>query len=95
MIGLLEGPTMAAWILVLYVAVQTVESYLFTPLIQQQTISLPPALTITTQLVMAVFVGGVGLALATPVTVVVLVLVRLVYIQDVLGDRSESNRNGA
>ena len=70
LIGLLEGPATALWIVGLYVAIQTVESYVITPLIQQQAVSLPPALTITSQLVMAVFVGGLGLALATPLTVV-------------------------
>jgi predicted PurR-regulated permease PerM len=88
LIGLLDGPATAVWVVVLYVAVQTIESYLITPLLQQQAVSLPPALTITTQLVMAVFVGGVGLALATPLTVVVLVLVRSLYVQDTLGDEA-------
>lgn len=95
LIGLLDSPMTALWVVVLYVMVQTVESYLVTPVIQQQTVSLPPALTITTQLTMAVFVGGIGLALATPATVVMLVLVRSLYVQDVLGDASEGVGNGA
>jgi len=37
---------------------------------------------------MAVFVGGIGLALATPLTVMVLVLVRSLYVQDTLGDET-------
>jgi predicted PurR-regulated permease PerM len=86
LIGLLDGPATAGWVVVLYVAIQTIESYLLTPLLQQQAVSLPPALTITAQLVMVVFVGGIGLALATPLTVVVLVLVRSLYVQDTLGD---------
>jgi predicted PurR-regulated permease PerM len=88
LIGLLAGPATAVWVVVLYVAIQTIESYLLTPLLQQQAVSLPPALTIMTQLVMAVFVGGIGLALATPLTVVVLVLVRSLYVQDTLGDET-------
>jgi predicted PurR-regulated permease PerM len=88
LIGLLDGPATAVWVVALYVAIQTTESYLLTPLLQQQAVSLPPALTITTQLVMAFFVGGIGLALATPLTVVVLVLVRSLYVQDTLGDEA-------
>ena len=88
LIGLLDGPATAVWVVVLYVAIQTIESYVLTPLLQQQAVSLPPALTITTQRVMAVFVGGIGLALATPLTVVVLVLVRSLYVQDTLGDEA-------
>jgi predicted PurR-regulated permease PerM len=88
LIALLDGPATAVWVVVLYIAIQTIESYLLTPLLQQQAVSLPPALTITTQLVMAVVVGGIGLALATPLTVVVLVLVRSLYVQDTLGDEA-------
>jgi predicted PurR-regulated permease PerM len=88
LIGLLDGPATAVWVAVLYVAIQTIESYVVTPLLQQQAVSLPPALTITAQLVMAVLVGGIGLALATPLTVVVLVLVRTLYVQDMLGDET-------
>jgi predicted PurR-regulated permease PerM len=88
LIGLVDGPATAAWVVVLYVAIQTVESYLLTPLLQQQAVSLPPALTVTMQLVLAGFIGGIGLALATPLTVVLLVLVRTLYVRDTLGDGS-------
>jgi predicted PurR-regulated permease PerM len=89
--GLLQSPTTAMWVFVLYVAVQTVESYLITPLIQQRVVSLPPALTITAQLLMGLFAGGLGLALATPLTAAALVLVRTLYIEDVLSERTASN----
>jgi len=88
LIGLLDSPMMAVWVVLLYVAIQTVESYLITPLIQQQTVSLPPALSISTQLAMAAFVGGVGLALASPLTIIVMVLVQTLYVHDILGDES-------
>ena len=86
LVGLLDGPATAVWVVVLFTAIQVVESYILTPLIQQQTVSLPAALTITTQLIMGVFVGGVGLALATPLTLVAVVLVRELYVRDILGD---------
>ena len=85
----------AVWVIVLYIVIQTIESYLITPLIQQQTVSLAPALAMMAQLTMAAFIGGMGLALATPMTVVVLVLVRSLYVQDFLGDKSESGGSGA
>jgi predicted PurR-regulated permease PerM len=36
---------------------------------------------------LGVLAGGIGLALATPLTVVTLVLVRELYVEDVLSDR--------
>jgi predicted PurR-regulated permease PerM len=68
----------------LYVAIQTVESYAITPLIQQRTVSLPPALIITAQLIMGVLAGGLGLALATPLAAAALVLVRELYVREQL-----------
>ncbi len=88
LLGIQHAPMTAIWVVALYAAVQTVESYVITPFVQQRTVALPPALTITTQLVMASFVGGIGLALATPITVVALVLVRTLYVRDMLGDET-------
>jgi predicted PurR-regulated permease PerM len=50
---------------------------------------LPPALTVIFQLALAALIGGLGLILATPLLAVVVVLVRTVYIQDVLGEDLE------
>lgn len=79
-----DGLAQAGWVVALYVAVQTVESYLVTPLIQQRTVSLPPALTLGAQIVAGVLAGAPGLALATPLTAAGLVLVREIYVKDTL-----------
>jgi predicted PurR-regulated permease PerM len=84
LLGLLEGPRTALLVLGLYVAVQTVESYLVTPLIQRQTVSLPPALTIASQVVLGVTAGAVGLLVATPMAAAGLVLVQKLYVEDAL-----------
>jgi predicted PurR-regulated permease PerM len=90
--GLLQSPMTAVWVIALYLAIQTVESYLITPMIQQQAISLPPALTITSQLILGVLTGALGLAMATPLTAALLVLVRTIYVEDLLGE--EPTREG-
>ena len=64
-----------------------IESNIVTPLIERETVELPPALTIMFQLALAVLVGGLGLVLATPLLAVIMVLVQMLYIEDVLGDR--------
>jgi predicted PurR-regulated permease PerM len=38
-------------------------------------------------LALAVLVGGLGLVLATPLLALIMVLVQMVYIQDILGDK--------
>lgn len=84
LIGLLDSPTQALYIIALYVAVQTVESYIFYPLIQKRMVSLPPALILSVQFLMGVTLGTFALALATPLAAAVLVIVKMLYVQDVL-----------
>jgi predicted PurR-regulated permease PerM len=84
LLALSDGLTQAALVVALYVAVQAIESYLITPLIQQRTISMPPALTLSMQLVAAVLLGVLGLALATPLTAAGTVLIRELYIKGML-----------
>jgi predicted PurR-regulated permease PerM len=83
----IESPIMALYVLGLYVGVQLIESNLVTPIIERETVELPPALTIVAQLALGILIGGLGLVLATPLLAVVMVLVQMVYIEDVLGDR--------
>jgi predicted PurR-regulated permease PerM len=82
LVGLAEGPQQALWVVVAYLLVQTVESYSITPLIQRRAVQLLPALLLSFQLVMGAAAGFLGLFVATPVLVVLMVLVRMLYIQD-------------
>jgi len=87
LLAFIDSPVTALYVLGLYVGVQLIESNVVTPLIERETVELPPALTIVFQLALAVLVGGLGLVLATPLLAVIMVLVQMVYIQDVLGDK--------
>lgn len=89
LIALAQGPTQGLYVVALYIGVQIIEGYLLTPLIQERTVSLPPALLIAMLVVMGVFFGIAGVALAAPLAAVGLVVTRMVYVEDVLGDRSE------
>ena len=94
LLAFIDSPTSALYVLVLFVGVQLIESNLVTPMIERQTVELPPVLTIVSQLALAVLFGAVGLILATPILAVVMVLVQTLYIQDVLGDKdTEVNEN--
>lgn len=87
LLGFIESPEKALYVLILYIVVQLIESNLITPMIERRTVELPPALTIVAQLALGVLIGGLGLVLATPLLAVVMVLIQTVYIQDILGDR--------
>ena len=86
LLAFIQSPVTALYVLGLYVGVQLIESNLVTPMIERNTIELPPAVTILFQLALAVMVGGLGLVLATPLLAVIIVVIQMVYIQDILGD---------
>jgi predicted PurR-regulated permease PerM len=86
LLALLQSPAAALWVGGLYLAIQTVESYLITPIFQQRVVSLPPALVIGAQVLMGVLFGLPGLIVATPLTATLFVLVRELYVKGTLGD---------
>ncbi len=88
LLGFIDSPISALYVLILFVIVQIVESNLVTPLIERRTVELPPALTIVAQIALGVLLGAVGLILATPLVAVIMVIVQMVYIQDILGDKN-------
>jgi predicted PurR-regulated permease PerM len=76
LLSLLDGPQQALYVALLYIGVQTVESYLVTPFIQRRTVSLPPALTISAQFLLGMLAGALGLFVATPLAAVGLTLAK-------------------
>jgi predicted PurR-regulated permease PerM len=87
MLGLTKSTSMGLWVCLLYAGVQLLEANVITPLVQRRAISLPPAFVLGSELLMGLLLGGAGLAFATPLAAVILVLVNMLYIQDVLHDR--------
>ncbi len=86
-IALLQSPTQALYVVLLYLTLQMIDGYILTPLVDRRTVSLPPALTITMQVLMGVLFGALGLALASPLTAATMALVQMLYVEDMLGDR--------
>jgi predicted PurR-regulated permease PerM len=86
-LALPDGLQMMALVVGVYVIVQAVESYLITPLIQQNETSLPPALIIAVQVLFGALFGILGLALATPICALAIVLVKELYVGDFLGSQ--------
>lgn len=81
LVALMQGPSAALWVAILYILVQAVESNFITPMVQHKMIDIPPALVIIAQLFIAPLTGGWGLVLATPLMVVVIVLVQELWVK--------------
>ncbi len=81
LVGLMEGTNTALLVVGLYVLIQFIESNFITTTIQKKMVNLPPAMIMIAQLIMGALTGGWGLLLATPIMVVVIVLVQDLYIK--------------
>ncbi len=86
LIAFTNSPTQALYVLLLYLGIQIIESYFITPLIQRKTVSLPPALLIMSQVIFGVSFNFIGIAIAAPMAAMVMTLVKMLYVQDTLGD---------
>ena len=69
-----QGPDKVLWTLIFYVAVHQLEGHLLIPLIQRKVVAAPPALTLFAVLGFGVLFGPLGVVLATPLAVVLMVV---------------------
>lgn len=86
LLGLAVSPMMTVYVAAIYLALHAIEGYLLIPLVQQRAAHLPPALILAFQVILSTLAGFVGLLVATPALAAILVLVRAIYVEDVLGD---------
>jgi predicted PurR-regulated permease PerM len=83
-LALLDAPWKALAVVVLYVAIQQIESNILTPLVMERQVSLLPAITLLSQVAFATFFGLLGLFLALPIVVVAQVWLKEVLVEDIL-----------
>lgn len=79
--GLQQGMYVAGYVLIFYFLLQFVESYFLTPFIDQHQVSIPPGLMLSAQLLLGVLAGFLGLLLATPLTVLAVILVNELHVE--------------
>jgi predicted PurR-regulated permease PerM len=83
-VALLQSPGKALAVLILYILIQNLESYWFSPMVMQKQVSLLPAATLIAQIFFATFLGPLGLILALPLAVIGKVWIEEAWIVDVL-----------
>lgn len=89
-LGFAERPMLGVWVIVLYLGIQTVESYFITPILLRRAVDTPPALLLTTQVVLGLLMGFLGLLLADPLLAAAMVWVRRFWVEDTPGDELEA-----
>ncbi len=86
LLALSVSPMLALYAIIVYLIVLTIEGNVSQPLLQRWTVSLPPIVNLLAILVFAPLFGLWGAMLATPLAVALWVLIKMVYIEDVLED---------
>ncbi|MFD2513484.1 AI-2E family transporter [Pontibacter locisalis] len=84
LIGLTQSTQTAIIVAVVYFGIQLLESYVFMPLIFKRAIDLPPALLLFFQVLLGILAGALGLLLAAPLLAVIMVVVRELWVKDVI-----------
>ena len=84
--AMLDGPDKALWVVVAYIAIQQAENHILIPLLMKEGVDIPPVVTILAQAAFALVLGFLGLLLAVPLVGAILVAVKLLYVEDVVGD---------
>jgi predicted PurR-regulated permease PerM len=89
LLAFLVSPLHPVYVIGLYFVVNTgIESHLLVPLIQRYAVNLPPAMAVLALFLMGELFGFLGILLAIPLAATLLVVVKIVYVRDVLGDNS-------
>ena len=84
LIALAVDPTMALWVVGVYLIVQQIEGNLLQPLLQQWAVDLPGAVLLFSLLACGTLFGPLGIIFAAPLTVVIYVLIKRLYVQETL-----------
>jgi predicted PurR-regulated permease PerM len=77
-----QGTDTGLWTIGVLIAVQQLQGNLVMPLLQNKMVDLPPAVTIFGIIAAGILFGVPGVLLATPLTIVVLVLIRRLYLEE-------------
>jgi predicted PurR-regulated permease PerM len=85
--GFLDSPEKALYVGVAFWAIQFAENHLLIPLLMKGGVDVPPALTILSQALMAMVFGFLGLMCAVPILAATMVAVKMLYVEDVVGER--------
>lgn len=89
MIAASQSVEQLAWTALLFLIVQSLESYVLTPIVQHRLVMLAPVLVLTSQILFWLLFGFLGLFLATPVAAALLVAIKVLYVRPVIGDHVE------
>ena len=89
-VGFSEGLQTGIIVLVFFLVVQNLEGNFLGPMIQHRVVNVAPVLLISVQVLMSALFGAMGLVMAAPLTLVAMIFVKKLYVEDMLGEPQSS-----
>lgn len=95
LVGLVQDPALALWVLVVLTVYQQIENYVFVPRVTKETMDLHPAISFSAVIIGANLLGFTGLLLALPATATIQSLIqaygkRYELVEEALGASEDS-----
>ncbi len=84
-----KGWDLALWTAGVYIAINQIEGHLVIPLIQRYLVFIPPAIILLGIIAFTGLFGTAAIVFAAPMTVVVFVAIKVLYVRDLLGEETE------
>jgi len=94
LVTLTQDPVTLIYVTLFYVFIQTIEGFFITPMVHRKVITVPPMLILSVQVLLFYLIGFLGVVLAMPLIACVMVLVQMLYVEDVLGDLQTKGKIG-
>ncbi len=88
LVAFVEGPRAMMYVAALVIVIQQVEGNLLEPLIQRWAVQLPPVLGLISVVIFSSLFGVAGVLFATPLMVVLIVLIRRLYVEQIESKQS-------
>jgi predicted PurR-regulated permease PerM len=70
-VGFSAGQEQGIWAIIIYFGVQNFDGYVVLPMVAKRTVDMPPALTLSSQILASTLFGVLGLALADPIVAMI------------------------
>ena len=83
-----QGPRVALYAVLVYTAIQQLESNVIIPLLQRWAVEMPPVVGLLAVLAAGILLGPGGIIFAAPIAVVTIELVKHLYVEDTLEHKS-------
>ncbi|HZR71709.1 AI-2E family transporter [Bradyrhizobium sp.] len=89
LVAMTSGFYPALWTIVAYVIIHQIEGNVIVPMVQRRLVFIPPAVLLLSIVVVTEIFGAIGIIFAAPITVIIFVAIKKLYVRASLGQDTE------